>query len=80
MLPLPHDRGRQSVQFPQVRHPETVVPRKKRLGRRLVGGLPRTNVHHTNVTTKEKRTIALLFRQESRYRLRRLAKLSHGGM
>ena len=45
-------------QFPQTRHPETVVPGKKRLGRRLVGGLPRTNVHRTNVTAMEKRAIA----------------------
>jgi hypothetical protein len=53
-------------QFPQTRHPQTAVPGKKRLGRRLVGGLPRTNVHLTNVTAMEKRAIALLTRQESR--------------
>jgi hypothetical protein len=63
--------------FPQSRHPEAVVPSKKLPGRRLVGGHPRTNVHRTNVTAMEKRAIALLFRRESRYRLRRLAKLSH---
>jgi hypothetical protein len=67
-------------QFPQTRHPETVVPGKKRLGRRLVGGLSRTNVHRTNLTAMEKRALALPFRQESRYRLRRLAKLSRSGM
>ena len=66
-------------QFPQARHPETVVPGKKRLGRRLVDGLPRTNVHRTNVTAREKSAIALPFRQEARYRLRRLAKPSHSG-
>ena len=65
--------------LPQPGHPQTAVLGKKRLGRRLVGGLPWTNVHRTNVTAMDKRAIALLFRQESRYRLRRLAKLSHSG-
>jgi hypothetical protein len=35
-------------------------------GHRLVGGLPRTNDHRTNVTAMEERAIALLVRQESR--------------
>jgi hypothetical protein len=32
-------------QFPQAGRPETVVPGEERLGRSLVGGLPRTYLH-----------------------------------
>ena len=64
-------------QFPQAGPPETVVPGQKHLGRSLVGGLPRANVHCTTVTAMEKRATALLLWEESRYRLRRLVKLSH---
>jgi hypothetical protein len=45
-------------QFPQPGHPETVVPGKKRLGRSLVGGLPRTDLHRINVTAVEEGAIA----------------------
>lgn len=56
-------------QLTQTRHPETVVPGKKRRDCRLVGGLPRTNVHRTNLTATEKRPIELpLLRKEPRYR------------
>jgi hypothetical protein len=55
-------------EFSQAGHPQTVVPGKKLLGRRLVGGHPRTNVHRTNVTSMEERAIVLLPREESRYR------------
>jgi hypothetical protein len=56
------------------------VPGKKRLGLSLVGGLPRANVHCTTVAVMEKRAIGLLLWEESRYRLRRLVKLSHSSM
>jgi hypothetical protein len=41
-------------QFSQAGHPETAMPGKKRLGRRLVGGLPRANLHRITVTAREK--------------------------
>ena len=40
-------------QFPQPGPPQTVVPGEKRLGRSLVGGLPRTDLHRINVTARE---------------------------
>jgi hypothetical protein len=46
-------------QFPQPGPPQTVVPGKKRLGRSLVGGLPRTDLHRVNVTARKKDAIAL---------------------
>jgi len=46
-------------QFPQMGHRETVVPGKKRLGRRLVGGLPRTHLHRINLTATDKDATAL---------------------
>ena len=52
-------------QFSQARYPETIVPGKKRLDRRLVGGLPRTNDHRAQLTAVEKCAIALLLRQEA---------------
>ena len=66
-------------QFSQTGHPETVVPGKKRPGRRLVGGRPQTNVHRTNVTATEKRTMIPLVREEPPYSLPRLAILSRSG-
>ncbi len=79
---LPPHRVIQGMdQLPQTRHPETVVPGKGRSGCCLAGRLPRTNVHRTNVNRQEKRAIALLLRQESRYRLRRARQtLSQGQM
>ncbi len=66
--------------LPQPGHPQTAVLGKKRLGRRLVGGLPRTNVHHANVAAMEKRANSPAApADESRYRARRLAKLPHSG-
>ena len=52
------DKGRiiqRMDHLPQPGHPQTAVLGKKRLGRRLVGGLPRTNVHRSNVAVMEKR-------------------------
>ena len=40
-------------------YPKTVVPGKKLPGRRLVGGLPRTDLHHINVAAKGKGVIGL---------------------
>jgi len=37
-------------QFPQARRPETVVPGQERLGRSLVGGLPRTHLHRATLS------------------------------
>ncbi len=42
-------------QFSQPGYPETVVPGQEHLGRSLVGGLPRTDLHRINVTAMEKR-------------------------
>jgi len=36
--------------FPEAGHPGTAVPGEKRLGRRLVSGFPRTDLHRINVT------------------------------
>ncbi len=66
--------------LPQPDHPKTAMPGKKRLGRRLVGGLPRTNVHHTNVAAIEKHANSPAApTHESRYRARRLAELPRSG-
>ena len=35
-------------QFPQTGRPDAVVPGEERLGRSLVGGLPRTDLHRIN--------------------------------
>ena len=40
-------------QFSQPGHPETVAAGKKLLGRSLVGGFPRTDLHRINVTARE---------------------------
>ena len=40
-------------QFSQPGPPEAVVPGQERLGRSLVGGLPRTDLHRINVTARE---------------------------
>ncbi len=45
-------------QLSQAGHPETVVAGKELLGRSLVGGLPRTDLHRPNVTAMEQGTIA----------------------
>ena len=37
-------------QFSQAGYPETIMPDKKLLGRSLVGGLPRTDLHRINLT------------------------------
>jgi len=37
-------------EFPQPGHPGTAVPGEERLGSRLVGGFPRSDLHHINVT------------------------------
>ena len=46
-------------QFPQPGYPKTAVPGKKRPGCRLVGGLPRTDLHGTNVTARGKGVVGL---------------------
>jgi len=65
-------------QFSQAGRPQAVVPGQERLGRRLVGGLPRTDPHRINVTTMEQGAIAPPTR-ESHERARRLAKHSQRG-
>jgi hypothetical protein len=40
-------------QFSQPGCPEAVVPGEECLGRSLVGGLPRTDLHRINVTARE---------------------------
>jgi hypothetical protein len=47
-------------QFSQAGHPETVVAGKKLLGRSLIGGVPRTDLHRINVTAMKQGAIALL--------------------
>ena len=62
-------------QPPQPGHPQTVVPGQERPGRSLAGRLPRTDLHRLNATASEKRRdTALLTREVSSYKLRRLAK------
>ena len=40
-------------QFSQAGRAEAVMPGQERLGRGLVGGLPRADVHRINVTAQE---------------------------
>jgi hypothetical protein len=46
-------------QFSQPGYPKTAVPGKKLPGCRLVGGLPRTDLHGTNVTARGKGVVGL---------------------
>ena len=50
-------------QFPQPGYPKTAVPGKKLPGCRLIGGLPRTDLHGTNVTARGKGGLSQLLGQ-----------------
>jgi hypothetical protein len=65
-------------QFSQAGRPQAVVPGEERLGRRLVSGLPRTDLHRINVTAAQQAAIAPPAR-ESREKIQRLAKHSQRG-
>jgi hypothetical protein len=45
-------------EFPKAGHPGTVVLGEERLGSRMVGGFPRTDLHRINVTVAGKKNTA----------------------